>query len=66
MTANINGKEIPKRDWLEMYPWELDEDQESERLDYCLDTLSDFVTRFSDPKDITRFCFKVLIDKVRE
>ena len=66
MKANINGKEIPIKDWLEMYPWELDEDQESERLDYCIATLEDFIKHFSDSNSINSFCLKVLTNKAIE
>tara|TARA_R110001632_G_scaffold131197_1_gene245437 strand:+ start:299 stop:568 length:270 start_codon:yes stop_codon:yes gene_type:complete len=76
-TANINGKEIPITEWFEMESFELDEDQESERFDYCYETLSEYIENSSQSEEdqaelyiphpyLANLCLKVLIDKVRD
>ena len=76
-TANINGKEIPITEWFEMESFELDEDQENERLDYCYDTLSEYIENSSQSEEdqaelyiphpyLAQLCLKVLRDFTRE
>jgi hypothetical protein len=77
MTANIDGKEIPLSIWLGMESYQLDEDQENERLDFCYDMINEYIENSSQSEEdqaelyiphphFALLCLSVLFEKTKE